>query len=225
MTGRITDVRVEPFSPSKNVIHPREPYSLFHADRIMKNYELLRETFVMTIYEDISKIEYPERASPLKITDQWYAAVDCLEASLYAGSIIFATSAIEAAMSYDLRMEALRTNNANKDWISLNLPNLRAAAKIGLPINNLLNESESLDSGKIIFIERRNKAAHGDYLGYNNIKDTVKQRVFMHKDDSGKDVFIEIPAREPIDLQAVDQINKSRNFLVEWAKQRPNLRI
>jgi hypothetical protein len=109
--------------------------------------------------------------------------------------------------------------------MNLNLPNLRAAAKIGLPVNTLLDEGESFDSGEVVFIERRNKAAHGDYLGYSNIKDRTKQRVLMDKDDSGNEVFIEIPAREPIDLQALDQINKSRNFLVEWARQKPDLRI
>ena len=48
-------------------------------------------------------------------------------------------------------------------WATLNGRNLRIIQDEGLPANALLSSDESLDQDKrIVFVERRNKVAHGE---------------------------------------------------------------
>lgn len=221
-TARIKDIYVEPFDRTR-IVSAEYEYSLFNPKRVIANYELMKETFWFTIQEDVNNFPYPERLSELGISGPWYTAVDCLGGSLFAPAVLFASISVESALNHDMRLDAFRTSKDDKAWISLSWRNLRYANEVGLPTKLLLDEGESFDKEcKIRFAERRNKIAHGDFQGFSNIKSEIGDLVLFGPKPTDTQ---EIPAREPNDRHAIDQINKARQFLIEWARQKPELRL
>lgn len=98
-------------------------------------------------------------------------------------------------------------------WIHLNIKSLIIAKKVGIDVSDILNKKD----GKYIsnFIDRRNKIAHGDLVGYS-----ILQQKIIHKPETFDD-FIEIS--NITEKQALDQIKRSYNFIKKWAETNPTI--
>jgi hypothetical protein len=162
----------------------------------------------------------------LGITLSWTFARDAYIAALMPAAILFSSIAVECAMNQDARMRPVRqkqfqnmekNNRPNpSDWLMLSNDTLRKAKIQGLPVNELMNKGESIATKSdptIMFIERRNKIAHGDYRAF---------MVGFEQDYGGPSKIVrnfpDVPGSE-----ALDQFNKASAFLTAWISQGPDL--
>ncbi len=219
-TGTVIEVKVVPYDITKvETIKASLPYSPYNYNNIVENCKSITETLIISIQDD-GRATFPivERISDIGITSSWFCAIDCLAVGLYEPSVLFASIAVECVLNHDVRLDDERIQT-NRQWLDLNAKNLELAHNKGLPTNLLLKIGESFASGSIEFVMRRNKVAHGDLEGYLN----------MHPGGFTPTGFTEsgftIGYSRPSRKHALSQIDKAKNFIVEWAKQKPQVRL
>lgn len=218
--GTVIEVKVVPYDVTKvETIKASLSYSPYNYNNIVENCKSITETLIISIQDD-GRTSFPivERISDIGITSSWFCAIDCLAVGLYDPSVLFASIAVECVLNHDLRLEEER-QKAKYKWLDLDAKNLELAYNRGLPTNLLLNIGESFASGSIEFVMRRNKVAHGDIEGYSNMYPPVFQKNLFQKN-----VFQMGHPRPPKE-HALSQIDKAKNFIVEWAKQKPQVRL
>lgn len=156
------------------------------------------------------------------ITLSWSMARDCYLVGMPAGTIHFASTAVEAAINNDIRMKQVRQEKIEKlkkrfpetdGWLYLDRDTLKAAKDNDLPSEILLGEGESIDNGKVQFLERRNKIAHGDYRMFSLEMDG----------DYGLDKRVASDVVNVDYQSALDQFMKASSFLKSWLDQRPKV--
>ncbi len=179
----------------------------------MKNLDGLNETFDI-IFQDNQGNEIEEWYAETGIISNWIIACNCLAASLFTPSLLFATIAVECAINHDSRLQSSK-KSGNFKWLNLtNNSILKQAHDVGIPTKFLCDDGETInDSKNIRFIDRRNKIAHGDCYGYRKISTITKIPPNIIRTSKS-----EQPTRE----HALHQIEKSKNFIIEWAKSIPS---
>jgi len=129
---------------------------------------------------------------------------------IFAATIFFSSRAVEMAINQDRSMQEEKTKSP-WNWLTLSRVVLRKARDNGLPIDLLLSDQEvELDSDPV-FVVRRNKVVHGDIEGYKEATGFYKMTDFTKP--------YKLPVA-PSEDEAYDQIMKSRDFLVRWARGR-----
>ena len=82
-----------------------------------------------------------------------------------------------------------------------------------------MNSDEKFEKHGIAFIERRNKVAHGDIEGYSNMYPlTFQKSVFQNN-------TFQVGHSRPSKEHAIESNQQAKNFIVEWAKSNPTLRL
>ncbi len=159
------------------------------------------------------------------ITRSWMLARDCYIIALMEGTIHFASTAVECAINLDERMQSARQKQLKKqeernipyptDWLSLMPHNLREAKTYKIPVQVLLDKTESLekDSPLIKFLERRNKIAHGDYGKY-----FVDAGYDLGEVGKVMSYYSDVSPKE-----ALDQFKKCSDFLYAWVAPNPRI--
>lgn len=220
-TGNVVDVKVVPYDVSQvpNVDASQE-YSPYNLKNIVANCETVKETIVVYVRGDLGTTSpVPERILDTNITAAWFYAIDCLAVGLNEPAVLLASISVESVLNHDMRLENLRKTEPY-EWIDLHWRNLKCAHDNGLPARLLLNEGEEFSKDcKIEFIERRNKMAHGDYEGYGNLYPPS-----FNKEEFSEEFDLHGHKRPPKE-HALDQIEKSKLFIIEWARQRPTIRL
>lgn len=191
--------------------------SRYNRANILKNYENFEGIFEIII--EFSNGEYNvELETNVGITNSFITAVECLGASLYAPSLLFASTTIEIILNHDLRLDDHR-KISHGEWLNLNKGVLKYAYKRGLPTNLLLETNESLDNSNIRFVDWRNKIAHGDTEGYR------KTQTGSHTSKSHTSTSHVTVSWQPEREHAIDQIKKVQQFVEAWGKTNPKLRL
>ena len=224
-TGTVVGVEVCPCDVKQNTnINANNEWSPYNYNRIVENCKEIKETLLITIKPDTENIfPFAERISNLGITSSWFCAIDCLAVGLYEPAVLFASISVECVLNHDIRLEKLRQTEPN-NWINLNWRNLKCAHDNGLPTNLLLNEDKTFRKGvNIEFIKRRNKVAHGDIEGYISIYPPNIKR--LASNDIGEISPDDFGHTRPSKQQVLDQIEKAKRFILEWAKQKPKVRL
>ncbi|MHB8546320.1 MAG: hypothetical protein ACYDAJ_06100 [Nitrosotalea sp.] len=170
------------------------------------------------VQSDTGSVPVPEVILDTHITRSWFSALDCLAVGLYDPSVLMASISVESILNHDLRLEKLKQIKSY-ERIDLNWKNLASAFYEGLPVKMLMNSDEQFEKNGIEFIERRNKVAHGDIAGYSNMYPA------SITDTSFTDTSFNFGHRRPSKEHAVDQISKAKNFIIEWAKSNPKIRL
>ncbi|MGI0015265.1 MAG: hypothetical protein ACREBU_17760 [Nitrososphaera sp.] len=219
-TGNVVDVKVVPYDVRQvpNVDATQE-YSPYNLKNIIANCETVKETIVVYVRgEHGTTSVVPERILDTNITAAWFYAVDCLAVGLNEPAVLLASISVESVLNHDIRLEHLRKTEPY-EWIDLHWKNLKCAYENGLPVDLLLNKGEEFRKGcRIEFVERRNKMAHGDYEGYGNLYPaSFNKGEFSEEFDLGHN--------RPPKEHALDQIEKSKRFIISWARQNPRIRI
>jgi len=118
----------------------------------------------------------------------------CFMDKRYLAAIMMASAMVEVILNKDSRL-----TTAGRHWDPLDMKSIRTAKKAGLPVERLLEPDETLKGKSILFLELRNKMAHGNLtglIGFENVGTT---------DYSGK-------ARS----LALKHLEKSQFFEVDW---------
>ncbi len=170
------------------------------------------------IQSDTGGVPVPELVLDTHITRSWFSALDCLAVGLYDPSVLMASISVESVLNHDLRLEKLKKIRSY-DRIDLNWKNLASAFYEDLPVRMLMNSDEKFEKHGIEFIERRNKVAHGDIEGYSNMYPLTFQKSVFQSDT------FQTGHSRPSKEHAIDQINKAKNFIIEWAKSNPKIRL
>lgn len=194
------------------------PNSRYNRDRVLRNYENFKGTFELLLdlgggNEDV------ELGTDVGITNSFITAVECLGASLYAPSVLFASISVEVILNHDIRLDNYRiTGTRNQNWISLGTEGLKKADEQKIPVR-LLCDSTDCFPDDIKFVKRRNKIAHGDVVGFRGTqKSSFSPRSFTSKSHT-------ILSYQPTKDHAEYQINKARNFIESWAEAQPKIRL
>lgn len=219
--GTIIDIQVVPYDVRKvPTIDATLPYSPYNYDNIIKNCEQIQETLVLHIEKNPREVTLVERMTDIGITSSWFCAIDCLAVGLYDPSVLFASISVECVLNHDLRLDSERQNALQHKWFDLNWKNLKLAYEKGLPTNLLLNDGENFSKDSALeFVARRNKVAHGDLSGYNQIYPGSFDKQYFDEE------FFDIGHTRPSKEHAIDQIEKAKKFIIEWAKQKPKIRL
>jgi hypothetical protein len=142
------------------------------------------------------------------------------------GTILFASTAVECAVNQDLRMDSVHASRLEgkspaksfgyPEWLSLSHQHLREAKSVGLPVEKLLGEGESIDVDipRIRFVNRRHRIAHGDY----------KDFYYPLGSDLGAGGMALTYYADIAPPAALDQFTKCSNFLNAWVLQQPRIR-
>jgi hypothetical protein len=145
----------------------------------------------------------PSVKMPLDLFSYIREASTCFTIGRYLACLVLSSSAVELILNRDSRTKNLIDLRRIGGWATLNNPNLDAASRHGLPVNNLLSEGENLNAvAPVTFVERRNKIAHGEILP-------------LIQDLSDYDPFAE--------AESLDQLTKSQRFVVEWFNSAPDV--
>lgn len=153
----------------------------------------------------------------LGIQDALISAAKCYCLSLHDACIIFASIAVECVLNWDSRLQTVRKSKSKElGWLRINNRNLLCVHYKGLPVEALLYPDETINAlepkcAPIKFVFLRNKHAHGDYSGLDVIHYAV---------EDGD----EIPVyRQPSPSDALEQLNRSINFVMKWAGSKPEV--
>lgn len=92
----------------------------------------------------------------------------------YLASILFSSIGVETYLNSDKRLEDYKVSTKYK-WITLNLEAIKKARDKGLPVFELLDDSEISLRNTPIFCIRRNKILHGDIEGLT--KEGLKKKL------------------------------------------------
>ncbi|MGI0082911.1 MAG: hypothetical protein ACREAG_06405 [Nitrosopumilaceae archaeon] len=207
-------IAVVNFLDIKSSVRPPEnEYSIFNFEQALKNYQAISGNFAIDILDYTTNESFSEIESDMGILESWRTGVNCFGARIYSGAVLFASVSTECVLNHDLRLEKYR-QKANHEWLDLTVKNLKSADDNGLPTKLLLEPNETFLTD-ITFVRRRNKVAHGDKEGYQKIHVPKKIEFGITYTNTWE------PTRE----QALDQIEKAKNFIIEWAKQSPEVRV
>ncbi len=220
-TANVIEIKVIPYDVTKvQTIDATMPYSPYNYSNIVDNCKEIKETLLLMIQDDIKKnIPIPERISDIGITSSWFCAIDCLAVGLYDPSVLFASISVECVLNHDMRLESYRRAQPY-EWIDLNWQNLKYAHENGLPTDLLLNADEVFDKNiNIEFVIRRNKVAHGDMEGYRALYPGTFDK--SNFDSNNFNVGYSKPSKQ----HALSQIDKAKHFIIEWANQKPRIRL
>src|SRR5579884_978987 len=100
---------------------------------------------------------------PIDVFSYTREATHCFHERRFLACIAMASTAVEIILNRDRRLRALPNFKSSDGWAYLSNRTLRIARDNGLPSNALLSSGEDLGSQKpIVFVEIRNKVAHGD---------------------------------------------------------------
>lgn len=193
-------------------------WSPYNYQNITNNLDQIKETIIVMIQSDAGGVPVAELVLDTHITRSWFSALDCLAVGLYDPSVLMASISVESILNHDLRLEKLKQARCY-DRIDLNWKNLAGAFYEGLPVKMLMNPDEKFEKHSIEFIERRNKVAHGDIEGYSNMYPASFTKTGF------TDTGFNFGHRKPSKEHAIDQINKAKNFIFEWAKSNPKIRL
>ena len=193
---------------------PTNPQSRYYLDSILKNYEKNFDGTFEIIIDVGNRDTNVELETNIGITSSFITACECLGASLYSASVLFASISVEQVLNHDMRLNDHVEISYGK-WLSLNPKILKCALKRGLPTDVLLNNDESLDKGDIQFVKWRHKVAHGDTEGFRSTKIPKKIEFGV------KYAF----TWEPTVEDALNQINKAKKFIEKWGEGKPVLRL
>ncbi len=115
-------------------------------------------------------------------------------------AIVMASAAVELALNVDDR----RGSRVSR-WSNLNMATIRQGASWGAPVDLLLDSTEQslgvLQVTYATFLQRRNKAAHGDHVP-NTVDPLIDPRAF--------------------ESEAATQLRFAQGFLFKWALQDGN---
>lgn len=196
-----------------NLISHDNGFSRYNRINVLKNYENFDGMLEIIIDVGNGQIN-TESETNIGITNSFITAVECLGASLYSPSVLFASITVECIINHDEKLEQFRKQQ-EREWFDLTPKNLKLALDNGLPADLLLEKGEQLPN-MIKFILRRNKIAHGDTEGYRQIgvprEDLVRGIEYTNFWQATKE-------------DALDQIKKARNFVEAWGKTNPKLRL
>ena len=137
---------------------------------------------------------------PLNVFNALAEARQCFLFGFQLGCIVLSSASVELAINSDTR----RPSNWGR-WKNMNEGMLQAALQIGCPVPLLLDPDE-ITNGLIQrkprpkFIERRNKYAHGERT----------------------QGFTSIVSLAGIEQEALDQLLKGQQFLMDWASSEGN---
>lgn len=215
--GSVMGINVVPYCAKEDPTNnPSNPYSPHNYDKMLDNLKDIKETLVLEIQPDEGGFSSIERILDLGITESWFYALNCLTVSLYDPSVLFSSISVECILNHDIRLEKLRQSQSY-EWIDLNWKNLAGAFYEGLPVKLLMNSDDKFERYGIEFVERRNKVAHGDLEGYRK---NYPGHFDVHYGDNF-DVGHSRPSKE----HALDQLEKAKKFIIEWARQKPKVRL
>ena len=220
-TCTVVEVQLIPYDVTQNPnIKADNDWSPYNFQNIVNNFDQIKETIVLMVKknDDENSLTVPEIILDTHITRSWFIAVDCLAVGLYDPSVLMASISVESVLNHDMRLESERQKTKYK-WLDLDAKNLELAYKSGLPTNLLLNTNETFHSPVIEFAYRRNKVAHGDIDGYSQFYPA------MIDENEYETVILDYGEKRPSKEHAIDQINKSKQFIIEWAKTNPKLRL
>lgn len=190
---------------------PTSETSRYNLDNILKNYGKDFDGTFEIIIEDANSGTNVELETTIGITNNFIIACECLGGSLYSGSVLFASIAVEVILNHDTRLEDHRRLNS-RQWLTLTPNILQCAYNRGLPTNLLLGRGEKLGKN-IKFIQKRNKVAHGDTEGYRKIIMSKSRKLGRKYENRW----------EPSLVDALSQIKKTRKFIDEWGRGKPSL--
>jgi hypothetical protein len=199
-------------------------YDTTEAER--NRYDQVKDTVKLIVWSGKIGANSVSTQEGSGITYTWKLAKDCYIKGILAGTVQFASTAVERAINLDVRMRSARTkqlrqlrqrNSPNPtDWLTLMPHNLREARTYKIPVEKLLDENESIEKGDPLptFIDRRNRIAHGDYSGYlieisNPLPDGQK---YKHE------ILVNIP-----EADALDQLRKCSAFIETWVAGNPRI--
>ena len=182
------------------LLKPREGaearyWELFIKNRIQQIAR--REQLVGVIYWQ------PAWRMPIDLFSYFREALRCFAIAQFLGAITLSSCAVELILNRDQRVRSNTELRRIGGWTTLNNHNLIIASSLGLPVSSLCSANESLQKEPpLVFVERRNKVAHGEVMP-------------MLKTLSDYD-----PRAEE---EALDQVIKSQNFVIEWFNTAPDV--
>lgn len=201
---------------SSKINPPENTTSRYNLNNILKNYEDFEGVFEI-ILDFGNGQNNVELATDIGITNSFITACDCLGASLYAPSILFASISVECILNHDIKLNDYRLTQRD-EWISLGIKGLQEAEKQNLPVKLLCDNKDCFPTD-IKFVKRRNKIAHGDTKGFRD----TQFGSYSSKSHSSKSHTT--VSYEPEKEHAIYQIKKTREFIDTWAKTNPILRL
>ena len=128
----------------------------------------------------------------------------CFLFGFYLASISQISSSVEIAINSDIRLKAEK-NKTKNNWLMLNKQTFQLGIGAKLPISFLLKQDEILDDrikSKPLFVERRNKIAHGDIA-----------------DKSFSDIWVN---SEKAQQESLEHLIMGQDFLLNWAQSEGN---
>jgi len=145
----------------------------------------------------------PSVNMPLDLFSYIREASLCFTIARYLACLVLSSSVVELVLNKDNRTKDLVELRRIGGWATLNNQNLDTASRCGLPTQTLLSAGENYQDEKaVLFVNRRNKIAHGEILP-------------LIRDLSDYD-----PSAE---AEALDQLMKSHRFVVEWFNSAPDV--
>jgi hypothetical protein len=215
-------IGVEEASWNQIRIDATSPDSRHYENTILKNYQSISGLFRLEIKLQNQDV-INESDTEMGITNSWLLACESFGSSLYAGSIMFASIAVECVLNHDLCLDSYRlaqSKNPDKQWIMLGKESLQEADRLGIPVNLLCGSNDRFPDD-VKFVKRRNKIAHGDTEGYAN----TQRGSFTSK--SHTSISHTTVTWQPTKEHALEQIEKAKKFIIQWASAvpQPILRI
>lgn len=209
--GKVVQI-VNVLDITNSIRKPEEIGSIFNFDNALKHYQSTSGHFVLKILDYDSNQIFTESEWDIGILQSWKNALNCYATTIYAGAILFASISVECVLNHDTRLEDFRKGK-NHEWIDLTYDNLKKAKKYGLPTESLLGAKENFPN--LSFVNRRNKIAHGDTEGYRKL--SIPENIVLGENYTNE--------WQPTQSQALDQIEKAKRFIIDWAQSQPEIRL
>lgn len=174
----------------------------FDRKGIVKRILKQKQTFVIYLHTGWPPEGIPERIMRSGISSSWFIALDCFGVQQYPATILFASIAVEVLLNRDSRMFKYRADG--KKWLHL-ADALEKGRMEGIDTSDLMDDDGTFTT----FLQRRNKMAHGDLVGYT---DFLQQKGPQEKLSE----MVMVTASH-----ALDQLSRSFNFIKKWAESKP----
>lgn len=219
MSVNVKDVIPLKWDISKLIPHD-SPNSRYNRNNVLKNYEVFDGIFEIIIEFNDGQFN-TELETNIGITNNFITAIECLGASLYSASILFASATVECILNHDMRLDSYRkglSNNTDYQWIMLNPTNLQKAEDEKIPVKMLCDLNDDFPTD-VKFVKWRNKIAHGDTEGYR------KSQLGSHTSKSHTSSAHTVVFLQPEKGHALEQIVKVQKFIEAWGKTTPKLRL
>ena len=175
---------------------------------ILKQWQKIKERPIINL-EVPKAFPLVERVHITNITNPWYVAIECFGIQRYDVTILFASIPVETLLNHDERMFSYRVSLPDK-WIHLSVKNLIIAKEVGMDVSDLLKKRGRKYFSH--FVERRNKLAHGDLVGYSLLNIGMSKMRSSTIEETGV-----------TEKQAMDQLRISFNFIKKWGESNPTV--